>query len=127
MSIVQTSAIALAPLVGTPLLAEQGPPSMLESMGSLPIMMLIIGLFWFLLIRPEGKKDKLRRERLDKLEVGSKVVLNGGLLGEITKLEAQVANVRLGKGVTVSVIRKEILDTQEGKLKALESDTEEKK
>ena len=100
---------------------------MLESMGSLPIMMLIIGLFWFLLIRPEGKKDKLRRERLDKLEVGSKVVLNGGLLGEITKLEAQVANVRLGKGVTVSVIRKEILDTQEGKLKALESDTEEKK
>ena len=100
---------------------------MLESMGSLPIMMLIIGLFWFLLIRPEGKKDKLRRERLDKLEVGSKVVLNSGLLGEITKLEAQVANVRLGKGVTVSVIRKEILDTQEGKLKALESDTEEKK
>ena len=58
--------------------------------------------------------------------MGTKVVLNGGLLGEITKLEDHVANVKLGKGVTVSVLRKEILDTQDAKLQALESEGEKK-
>ena len=89
-------------------------------------MILILGMFYFLLIRPEGKKDKARRTRLSDIDVGTKVVLNGGLLGEITKLEDHVANVKLGKGVTVSVLRKEILDTQDAKLQALESEGEKK-
>lgn len=108
------------------LLAEQGPPSIMDSMGGFAPMILILGMFYFLLIRPEGKKDKARRTRLSDIDVGTKVVLNGGLLGEITKLEDHVANVKLGKGVTVSVLRKEILDTQDAKLQALESEGEKK-
>ena len=109
------------------LLGEQAPPSMMDSLGGFFPMIVMVGLFYVLLIRPEGKKDKERRARLAELEPGTKVVLNGGLLGEITKVEDEIANVRLAKGVTVSVLRKEIADTQEAKLKSLESSAGEKK
>ncbi len=110
------------------LLGEQAPPSMMDALGGSPVMMLaIFGLFYVLLIRPEGKKDKERRARLAELEPGTKVVLNGGLLGEITKVEDEIANVRLAKGVTVSVLKREIADTQEAKLKSIGSAAEEKK
>lgn len=114
-------------LAAVTLLGEQAPPSMLDSLGGSPLMIIMVGLFYVLLIRPEGKKDKQRRARIAELEPGTKVVLSGGLLGEITKVEDEIANVRLAKGVTVSVLRKEIADTQEAKLKSLESGAEEKK
>ncbi|MGB1699492.1 MAG: preprotein translocase subunit YajC [Nannocystaceae bacterium] len=109
------------------ILGEAAPPSMMDSLGGFFPMIAMIGLFYVLLIRPEGKKDKERRARLAEMEPGTKVVLNGGLLGEITKVEDEIANIRLAKGVTVSVLRREILDTQEAKLKSLESSAGEKK
>jgi len=115
-------------LAAVTLLGEQAPPSMMDALGGSPVMMLaIFGLFYVFLIRPEGKKDKQRRARIAALEPGTKVVLNGGLLGEITKVEDEIANVRLAKGVTVSVLKREIADTQEAKLKSIESAAEEKK
>jgi len=123
----QLLAISPTGLAVTSLLGEQGPPSMMDNLGGFFPMIVMIGLFYVLLIRPEGKKDKDRRARIDGMELGTKVVLTGGLLGEITKLEDEIANVRLAKGVTVSVLRKEIADTQEAKLKNLESGAEEKK
>lgn len=49
-------------------------------------MMLIFGVFYFLLIRPNQKKERTRREMLSSLSKGSKVVTSGGICGTIVGL-----------------------------------------
>ena len=49
-------------------------------------MILIFGVFYFLLIRPNQKRERTRREMLASLSKGSKVVTNGGICGTILGL-----------------------------------------
>jgi len=48
----------------------------------LPIL-LIIGVFYFLLIRPQQKRQKLLQETIANLKIGDRVVTNGGIIGVI--------------------------------------------
>src|SRR5262245_61027763 len=51
--------------------------------GLLP-MLLIIGVFYVLLIRPQQKRQRELQETIATLKVGDKVVTNGGVIGTIT-------------------------------------------
>ena len=52
---------------------------------SMPVMMfLIFGIFYFLLIRPQVKKQKEHQAMLGKLGKGDEVITRGGLIGKIT-------------------------------------------
>lgn len=62
--------------------AKQGPPFS----SSLMFMFLIVGIMWFLLIRPNQKRDKKRREMLSALSKGDRVVTMGGVMGTIVGL-----------------------------------------
>ena len=46
-------------------------------------MMMVFGIFYFLLIRPNQKRERERRGMLESLSKGSKVVTNGGICGTI--------------------------------------------
>jgi preprotein translocase subunit YajC len=46
----------------------------------------LILVFYFLLIRPQRQKDKQRREMLDQVKKGDKVVTTGGILGEVVRV-----------------------------------------
>jgi preprotein translocase subunit YajC len=73
-------------------------------LGFLP-MVLIFGVFYFLLIRPQQKKAKEHKSMLDTLKVGSKVITQGGLYGQITKLEDQIVTMEIAEKVRVRVSR----------------------
>jgi len=50
------------------------------------MMILIFGVFYILLIRPQQKKLKLHRQMLADLKRGDKVVTTGGIIGTINKV-----------------------------------------
>mgnify|MGYP001269206878 CR=1 FL=1 len=58
----------------------------MEQLGAFLPLILIFGVFYILLIRPQQKKIKLHREMINNLRRGDKVVTNGGIIATITKV-----------------------------------------
>jgi preprotein translocase subunit YajC len=78
--------------------------------GLLPLV-LIFGVFYFLLIRPQQKKAKAHREMLSNLRRGDRVITGGGIFGTITKVVSdQEVVVQIAEAVKVRVARGTITD-----------------
>jgi preprotein translocase subunit YajC len=73
-------------------------------MGFLP-MILILGVFYFLLIRPQQKKAKEHRDLLQNLKRGDTVITQGGLYGKIAGLTDSVVSLEIADKVRVRVTR----------------------
>ena len=48
-------------------------------------MLLIFAIFYFMMIRPQQRKEKERRKMIDELRAGAKVVFAGGIVGTIVE------------------------------------------
>jgi preprotein translocase subunit YajC len=75
-------------------------PSML---GTFIPLILIIVIFWFLLIRPQMKRNKEHRELVSSLSAGDEVVTAGGMLGRITQVGDSFVTVKLADNVEVKL------------------------
>jgi preprotein translocase subunit YajC len=74
----------------------------------LPLVLIFI-VFYFLLIRPEQKKQKEHRTMLDALRRGDRVVTGGGILGTVSKVVSpEEVEVDLAQNVRVRVLRSTI-------------------
>ena len=93
------------PIGFVPLQAAADQPSPL---GMLVPMGLIFLIFYFLLIRPQQKKQKEHRAMVDALSVGTEIVTGGGVLGKVTEVGEQFLTVEVSDGVTVKVQRHSI-------------------
>ena len=58
----------------------------MESIGAFLPLILIFGVFYILLIRPQQKKVKLHREMLNNLRRGDKIITSGGIICTINKV-----------------------------------------
>ena len=56
----------------------------LGALGGLLPMLLIIGVFYLLLIRPQQKRQKQLQQTIAELKAGDRVVTTGGIIGTIT-------------------------------------------
>ena len=56
----------------------------------------MIAVFYFLLIRPQRKRDKEKRAMLDALKVGDKVVTIGGICGKVSKIKDNYVFIETG-------------------------------
>ena len=73
-------------------------------MGSLAQLLpfvLVFVVFYFLLIRPQQKRQRERASMLNALEAGAKIVTIGGVHGTIVALEDTTARVRIAENVEV--------------------------
>ena len=71
---------------------------------SFVIMLLVMfGAFYFLLIRPQQKRQKAHNELVATLSVGDEVVTVGGLLGKITGVSDHYATLRIADNVEIKV------------------------
>ena len=98
----------------TLLLAEGAAASPLG--GLLPFI-LMIGVFHFLVLRPMKKQEDTRKQRLAELKRGDRIVLTGGLLGRISRIDEDIAIVEIADKVKVRVLKKDIADFEENALK----------
>ena len=58
----------------------------MESIGAFLPLILIFGVFYMLLIRPQQKKVKQHREMLNNLRRGDKIITSGGIIGIVNKV-----------------------------------------
>jgi preprotein translocase subunit YajC len=73
----------------------------------LPSILLMVGIFafmYFVLIRPQKKEEKKRKEMLSALKRGDKVVTIGGVHGTIETIGEQTIDVRVGTGSNTLVM-----------------------
>ena len=63
-------------------------------------MILIFVVFYFVLIRPQRKKDKEAKAMLDNLKVGDRICTIGGIYGAIVKIKDDVLTVEVGEQKT---------------------------
>ena len=76
--------------------APGGPPQ--SPIGFLLPMALIFVIFYFLLIRPQTKRQKEHEELLKRVEKGDRVVTSGGVHGVVTGTTDDVLTVEIGGG-----------------------------
>ncbi len=76
-------------------------------------LILIFGVFYFLLIRPQQKKQREHRELLTKLKRGDRVLTAGGIIAQVTRVKEGVdeVEVEIAPNVRVNVLRQTISDT----------------
>ena len=70
----------------------------------LPLIMLF-GIFYFLIIRPQQKQQKSHREMIDGLEKGDKIITTGGLMADIVKVEEEFIKIKLNDSTIVKLDR----------------------
>jgi len=71
-------------------------------------LILMFAIFYFLLIRPQQKKQKQHRQVLSSLKKGDRVITSGGLYGRITGLTDTVVTLEISEKVRVKVGRANI-------------------
>lgn len=103
----------------TPLLAAGSPFG-----GMLPFI-LMIGVFYFLVMRPMKKQEDERKQRLAEIKRGDKVVLTGGMLGRVSRIDGEIAVVEVADKVKVRVLKKDITDFEENVLAKAKDDAEQ--
>jgi len=84
--------------------------------GLLP-MVLIIGVFYMLMIRPQQKRQRQLQETISSLKVGDRVVTNGGIIGTITTVRDSSFFIRSADKSILEVARTAIagIDEEEKK------------
>ena len=67
-------------------------------------MILIFVVFYFMLIRPQRKKDKEAKQMLENLKVGDRICTIGGIYGTIVRIKDQVLTIEVGEAKTQMMI-----------------------
>ena len=77
-------------------------------MSLLPLVLMFVVLY-FIMIRPQMKKQKEHKAMIDALGKGDEVVTSGGLLGRITKMDDQHVSVEIASSVVVQCQRSAVI------------------
>ena len=87
-------------------------------MSMLPLL-LMFAVLYFVMIRPQMKKQKEHRSMIDALAKGDEIVTAGGLLGKVSKIGDAYVSVELASGVEVQMQRQAVVQVlPKGTLKA---------
>jgi preprotein translocase subunit YajC len=93
-------------------------------------ILVLLLLMWFLLIRPQRRRQLEQRNMIDAVEVGREIVTAGGLYGTVTAVESDEVRLRIADGVEVRVAKRAVAgiippDEEPEELEAAEDDEEE--
>ena len=73
-------------------------------MSFIPLIIIFV-VFYFLLIRPQSKKQKEHQEMVTSLEAGNEVVTAGGILGKIKEINDQYVQLQISDDTVIKVQR----------------------
>jgi len=76
-----------------------------EILAQLLPLILIFGIFWFLLIRPQRNRQRQVMEMQRALQAGDEVMLTSGIYGTVTEIADDDVRVRVAEGVELKVAR----------------------
>lgn len=68
-------------------------------------MLIMFGIFYLLLIRPQQKKQKQHQEMINELKKGDRIMTNGGIYGRITSSDGPKLTIEVADNVKIKVNR----------------------
>jgi preprotein translocase subunit YajC len=71
-------------------------------------ILVLLALMWFLLIRPQRRRQLEAQRMIQSLEVGKEIVTAGGLYGTVTALEGDEVRLEIADGVEVRVAKRAV-------------------
>ncbi|PTQ12373.1 preprotein translocase subunit YajC [Sphingomonas oleivorans] len=77
----------------------------------LPLVFIFV-IFYFLLIRPQQKRMKDHRAKVDAVKKNDTVVTGGGLIGKATRVDEHEVEVEIAPNVRVKVVKSTLSDVQ---------------
>ena len=90
--------------------ASTGAPAGQQSLlMNLLIPVAFFAIFYFLIIRPQSKRNMQHKAMVDGLTVGNEVVFAGGLIGRIKKVEGDYAVITLNHSTEVKIQRASVV------------------
>jgi preprotein translocase subunit YajC len=91
----------------------QAAPGAFDYLNSLLIpTMLIIGIMYFLMIRPQQKRLKDHQAMVAALRRGDTIVTSGGIIGKVAKVDENELQVEIAEGVKIKVLRSTISEVR---------------
>ena len=87
-------------------------------------LVLILGVFWFLIIRPQQKKKKEHLLMVDSLKKGAKVVTNEGIFGTIIKVGDDRVTLEVASKVQIQFERQQVA-RMDKKVAEIKDDTDD--
>lgn len=86
--------------------AEPAPQPPMGGLGGfLPMILIFFAIMYFLMIRPNQKRERERRQMLGALTKGDKVVTSGGICGTVVGLSERSVVVRVDDNVNIEFLR----------------------
>ncbi len=83
----------------------EGGPSLLTSF--IPILLIFV-IFYFLLIRPQQRKQRQHQDMIAAVRKGDRIVTNGGIYGTIADVKEHVIVLRIAENVKIELVRSAI-------------------
>jgi preprotein translocase subunit YajC len=88
----------------------QAAPGAPPAWGTFVPLLLVFGVFYFLLIRPQQQKAKAHQTMLANLKKNDEVVTSGGLHGTVIEIGDRIVKLEIARNVIVRVSRAQISD-----------------
>ena len=70
----------------------------------------LFGVFWFLVLRPQMRRQKQQTTKIAGIKKGDQVVTAGGLLAKVIKVDDHYAELELGPNVRVKAVKSTLAD-----------------
>jgi preprotein translocase subunit YajC len=86
--------------------AGEAPPAWIQF---LPLVAMGL-IFWFLIIRPQMKRQKDHQTKVSGIKKGDQVLTGGGLVGKVLKVDDDYAEIEIAQGVKVKAVKSTISD-----------------
>ncbi|MGH8622432.1 MAG: preprotein translocase subunit YajC [Burkholderiales bacterium] len=83
----------------------QGAPAAGGGFESLILIVLMFGVLYFLMIRPQMKRAKEHKTMIEALQKGDEVVAAGGMLGRVSKISDNYVTLEIADNVVIQVQR----------------------
>ncbi|PWJ70676.1 preprotein translocase subunit YajC [Ruminococcaceae bacterium R-25] len=81
------------------------------SLTSFAVLIVMFAIFYFILIRPQRKKDKELKEQMSKLSVGDRVVTIGGLVGFVANIKDDQVTISTSAANTLVTFTKSAIQS----------------
>ncbi len=76
-----------------------------DGFGMLMPMILIFGILYFMMIRPQQRKEKERRAMIAGVKTGDRILFSGGMMGAVTNVKDNSVTVKIADNVKIEIIR----------------------
>ncbi len=89
--------------------AAGGVESLFGSLGQVLPLVLMFVVLYFIMIRPQMKRQKEHKAMLEALAKGDEIVTSGGVVGRVAKLGESVLQVEVANGIELQVQRSAVM------------------